>query len=167
MELERCSPVRKVTVLLATGFGLGLSPVAPGTVGTLLGLVVLLGLPFTNPVYQVCLAAGLVVLAIPMCTIAEAHFGRKDDSRIVADEYLTFPICLIGLAWQAHPYLLGVAFLTHRIFDILKPFPAFRIQKLGGGPGIVLDDVFSSFYALAVNHAIYRAIVYFWPSCGL
>lgn len=160
LELGRCSFVRKITIILASGFGLGLSPIAPGTAGTLLGLVVILGLPFTSIVYQICLAAVLVVLAIPICTIAEKHFGKKDDGRIVVDEYMTFPICLLGLAWQSHPYLLAVAFLTHRIFDIIKPFPAFQIQKLGGGRGIVLDDVFSSIYALAANHAIYQAIVF-------
>lgn len=163
LELARCSLVRKVIILLASGFGLGLSPVAPGTAGTLLGLVVMLGLPFASLGCQVCLAAGLVALAIPICTIAENHFGKNDDSRIVADEYMTFPICLLGLGWQSHPYLLAVAFLTHRVFDILKPFPAWRIQKLAGGKGIVLDDAISSLYALAVNHAIYRLVVLLWP----
>ncbi|MEI6808478.1 MAG: phosphatidylglycerophosphatase A [bacterium] len=160
LELARCSFVRKVTIILASGFGLGLSPIAPGTAGTLLGLVVVFALP-SSIMYQICLAALLVVLAIPICTIAEEHFGKKDDGRIVADEYMTFPICLLGLAWQSHLYLLAVAFLTHRIFDIIKPFPAFQIQKLGGGKGIVLDDMFSSIYALAANHAIYRAVVFF------
>jgi|APCry1669188970_1035186.scaffolds.fasta_scaffold11268_3 phosphatidylglycerophosphatase A len=162
LELARCSPIRKVTILLATGFGLGLSPIASGTAGTLLGLVIILALPFTSLVYQLSLAAALVVLAVPICTIAEKHFGKKDDGRIVADEYMTFPICLLGLPWQSDPYLLVLAFLTHRVFDILKPFPAWRIQKLGGGRGIVLDDVISSFYALAVNHAICWLIPLLW-----
>ena len=164
LELKGCNFVRKITILLASGFGLGLSPIAPGTAGTLLGLaVVVLARSLPHLAWQIVLAAGLVVLAIPICTIAENHFRTKDDSRIVADEYMTFPICLLGLDWYSHPYLLVVAFLTHRVFDILKPFPAWRIQKLAGGKGIVLDDVVSSIYALAVNFAIYRAVEYFWP----
>ncbi len=161
MELGRCSPVRKFTILLATAFGLGLSPVASGTVGTVLGVGLVLVLPFQNLVWQICLSAVLVVLAIPICSIAETHFGKKDDGRIVADEYMTFPICLIGLAWQTSPYLLAVAFLTHRVFDILKPFPAWRIQRLKGGAGIVLDDVVSSLYALAANHLICWLVIHF------
>lgn len=157
MEWKGCTPVRKLTLLAACGFGLGLSPVASGTAGTLAGLVFVLGFPFESWVAQALYAALLAALAVPLCGIAEAHFGKKDDGRIVADEYLTFPICVIGLPVVDQPLLLVVAFVTHRIMDIIKPFPAFRLQSVKGGPGIVLDDVASSIYALALNHVLWAA----------
>ncbi len=153
LEWKRCNLVRKFTLLLATGFGLGLSPFASGTTGTLLGVVIVVALPFHQVIWQIAFVAVLVAIAIPVCTIAEHHFRKKDDGRIVIDEYATFPICLIGLPWITAPWLLAVAFITHRALDIAKPFPADRAQALKGGLGIVIDDVISSIYALALNHA--------------
>ena len=147
--------MKKIIVLIASGFGLGLSPWASGTVGSLPGLViVLLVAPLSLP-WQTLLAVGLALAAIPVCSVAENYYGKKDDHRIVADEYMTFPICVLGLPWLAHPWLLGVAFVTNRILDIVKPPPARQAQALPGGFGIVLDDVASSLYALALNHVIW------------
>lgn len=149
----------RLVVIVAMGFGLGLSPVASGTVGSLLGVVIALGLalaPLTWPV-QAILVAGMILLAIPVCHVAEAEFGKKDDGRIVADEYVTFPLCLIGLPFTQHQqwWLLGVAFLVHRALDIWKPPPARQMQNISGGVGIVLDDVVSSLYGWGVMHAIW------------
>jgi phosphatidylglycerophosphatase A len=147
--------LQRLAVLLATGFGTGFSPVASGTVGTLPAIPFmffvwpLLGLPI-----QVVVAVAFALLAIPICSAAERQFKTKDDGRIVADEYLTFPICMIGLP-AANPVMLAVAFVSARVFDILKPEPANRLQAVKGGTGIVLDDVVASLYALVVNHVIY------------
>ena len=145
-----------VAVWLATGAGLGLSPVASGTVGTLPALPLVwlvwsrLGLGWP---WQAALAAALSLLAVPVCGAAERHFGTKDDGRIVADEYMTFPLCMIGLPW--HPWVLLTAFLSCRFFDIAKLEPADRLQSLRGGAGIVADDVAASLYSLAFNHACF------------
>ncbi|MBU4199884.1 MAG: phosphatidylglycerophosphatase A [Verrucomicrobia bacterium] len=149
----------KPIILLATGFGLGLCPVASGTAGTLPGVLILLALGslWQGPVlWQVVAAVGLGLIAIPICAVAERHFGVKDDRRIVADEYLTFPIGMIGLPLV--PWMLAVAFLTNRVFDVLKPPPARQLQALHGGTGIVIDDVISALYSLAVNHVIFRLV---------
>jgi phosphatidylglycerophosphatase A len=149
--------VKKLAVILANGFGLGLSPVASGTVGTLLALPIvwlcsrLLVLP-GGWIWQCVVALVLTLVAIPICGVAETHYGTKDDGRVVADEYLTFPICMIGLPW--HPWVVLVAFLTCRFFDIVKLPPANQLQRVRGGTGIVIDDVFASLYSLAVNHLI-------------
>ncbi len=155
---------RRAAVLLATGFGLGLSPVAPGTMGSLLGIPLaaavlpLLYVPY-GWVWQSLIAAVLCVVAIPICDRAERAFGTKDDHRIVADEYLTFPLCLIGIPWHEHLSLLAVAFVVSRVNDIIKPPPARQLQCLKGGLGIVIDDVFASLYTLAVMHAAWWALV--------
>jgi phosphatidylglycerophosphatase A len=152
--------MKKVWVMLATGFGLGLSPVASGTFGTLLGipLAYFLFSWQTEWMVQVVLSIVMVMVAVPICDQAEkALGGKKDDGRIVADEYLTYPMTLIGL--PLNPAMLLVAFLTHRIFDIIKPWPARGLQRLPGGLGITIDDVFSSLYALATNWAIYTYLL--------
>ena len=152
---------RRVAVWIATGFGLGFSPFAPGTVGTLLGIVIVY---FTNSELrvpgQIIVAALLAVAAIPVCDIAEKRFARKDPHCVVADEYLTFPICMIGLPLR--PWLLVFAFLSNRALDIVKPPPARQLQILPGGWGIVVDDVISSLYSLAVNHLVYWVVVRFF-----
>ena len=144
--------------VLATGFGLGLSPIASGTVGTLWGVViVVLAFPFLSVSGQIILSAILSLVAIPICDAAEATYQTKDDGRIVADEYLTFPICLIGLinpALGIRWWVVLIAFLTCRFFDIVKPAPANQIQALNGGLGIVADDVVASLYSLAANYGI-------------
>lgn len=144
-------------VWLATGFGLGLSPVASGTVGTLLGVPLAFALAHLSLGAQAAAAAALAVVALPICGAGERFYGTKDDGRIVADEYLTFPLCVLGLPWLAHPWLLGAAFVVNRALDIVKPPPARQAQALPGGYGIVADDILSSLYALAVNHAIWWA----------
>ncbi|NLB59961.1 MAG: phosphatidylglycerophosphatase A [Lentisphaerae bacterium] len=159
MRLAEAEAWRRPFIILATGFGLGLVPVASGTAGSLPGLAILWGLAaiWQGPViWQILLAGMLGLLAIPLCGLAERHFGQKDDARIVADEYLTFPLCMIGLPLV--PWMLAVAFLTNRLFDVLKPPPARNFQAWPGGLGIVVDDAISALYSLAVNHAFYQLI---------
>ncbi|MCE9612708.1 MAG: phosphatidylglycerophosphatase A [Lentisphaerae bacterium] len=152
---EYTSVTTRVAVWLATGFGLGYSPVASGTVGSLPGVLIVMALSGWSLKAQIVAAAVMTVVAIPICGRAEEFFGRKDDGRIVADEYLTFLICTLGLPWQAHPWMLAQAFVVTRILDIIKPPPARQSQSLAGGLGIVMDDLLSSLYALAANHGIW------------
>lgn len=151
---RRGGAARLPVLILATGFGLGLSPVASGTVGSLLGVLLALGLyRLPGLGWQVGAAVLLALAAVPLCEYAERFLGRKDDGRIVADEYLTFPICILGL--PPEPWLLACAFVVNRVFDIAKPPPANRLQACHGGFGIVVDDVIACLYALAVNHAVW------------
>ncbi len=151
-------------IILATGFGLGLSPVASGTVGTVLALPIVwffwewLAVAWK---WQLMVAAGLSLLSVPVCAVAERHYGTKDDGRIVADEYMTFPLCMVGLPWNG--WMVLTAFLTCRFFDIVKPEPANRMQGLHGGTGIVMDDVVAALYSLAINHILYRGWVWLMP----
>ena len=150
--------MNKLTRILATGLGLGYCPVASGTAGTLLGIPIAAAMAPLSLSAQIVVAAVLVVVAVPVCGVAEDGFGKKDDGRIVADEYLSFPICLLGLPWLEHWWLLGLAFVVHRALDVIKPPPARQAQALRGGVGIVVDDVISSLYALGVNHAVWWGV---------
>lgn len=147
---------RRLLLAVATGFGLGYSPLASGTAGALLGLplmYILSGI-WSGPLFwQIFWSALLALAALPSCSHAEKHFQTKDDRRIVADEYLTFPIGLIGLPLTIP--VLAMAFITNRAMDILKPFPAASAQRLPGGYGIVADDAISAVYSLALNHILF------------
>lgn len=148
---------RNLAVLVATGGGLGYSPVASGTAGTLPGLLLVAIIWPLGLAAQIAAAIILAVLAVPLCDIAEAYFKKKDDGHIVADEFMTFPICMIGLPLE--PWVLAMAFVSNRVFDILKPPPARGLQALPGGFGIVIDDVFATLYSLAANHLAYWCLV--------
>ena len=148
--------INQLGVFLATGFGLGRSPIASGTVGTLPGLLIVAAVWPMGLAWQLAAALVLPLLAVPLCDIAERHFGKKDDGRIVADEYLTFPIAMVGLPLA--PWVVAMAFASSRCFDIVKPPPARALQRLHGGVGIVIDDVLASLYSLAFNQAVYWSV---------
>lgn len=162
----------KGIIAAATGLGLGFSPFAPGTAGALLGLPLGLALSVfhASVPLQIAIAALLVLLAIPVCDAAERIFGRKDDGRIVADEYMLLPICFIGqgpvlgdlagggaMAAKAAAFV-AFAFVVSRIVDILKPSPCRQIQRVKGGLGIVLDDLFASIYSWIIVWALKDAV---------
>ncbi|MBU0679360.1 MAG: phosphatidylglycerophosphatase A [Verrucomicrobia bacterium] len=160
-RLKNPSVWQRFLILAGTGFGLGYSPIASGTVGTIWGVVIVLALAAVGltPVMLlpfIAVALVLSALAIPVCDTTERYLGRKDDGRIVADEYMTFPICVIGLPLV--PWVLVMAFLTNRFFDILKPPPARNLQNIKGGTGVVIDDVLASAYSLVLNHVLYYVI---------
>ncbi len=140
---------------IAVGFGTGWSPIMPGTVGTLVGLPIAWAMmayvPCLTGQSVICIA--LTLLAIPICGIAEKIIGGKDPGCIVADEYLTLPITVIGLS---SPWALLSGFILHRIFDITKPPPIKQLQHFHGGFGIVIDDFLAALIALGLNHLLFR-----------
>jgi phosphatidylglycerophosphatase A len=138
----------KLITFLATGFGSGLVPFAPGTAGTLIG--VLICLIFIPLPWIVRLAAVLALLALSFYVAdqAEKIYQKKDDQRIVIDEIIGFQITMLPVAINVPGICAG--FVLFRIFDILKPFPIKNLQRLPGGWGIVVDDVIAGIYAGAV-----------------
>jgi phosphatidylglycerophosphatase A len=126
---------------LAYGFGAGLSPMAPGTMGTLVAIpiyVVLANLP--GLVYMVAVAA-LIVVGIWACGKVAAESGQDDPPAIVWDEVVGFLVAMaaapvVSLAW------IIMGFLLFRLFDIYKPWPvSWAQERLHGGLGIVADDL--------------------------
>lgn len=139
---------------IAVGFGTGLSPIMPGTVGTLVGLPIAWGVMQLYPDLwlQIGICVALTLLSIPICEVAEKMIGGKDPGCIVADEYLTLPITIVGLT---SPWALLSGFILHRIFDITKPPPIKQLQHIHGGFGITIDDFLAALIALGLNHAIF------------
>lgn len=135
---------------LASAFGAGWSPKAPGTVGSLVGLLVALPVYSLFPSLFPWLALSLLFLAILVCNRAVVEEKEADPSWIVLDEIVGIWVAMVGapLEW---PVLL-IGFLLFRLFDIWKPWPARAAEKLPAGFGIVLDDVIAGLYtALILN----------------
>ncbi len=140
--------------LLAFGFGLGLSPVAPGTVGSVLGvafawLALDLGLAV-----QIGIAVAMFVAGIWICGNSSRRIGQHDPGGIVWDEICAMYITLLVAPATITAWIL--AFGLFRAFDIVKPWPIRDLDhRLGGGLGIMLDDLVAALYA-AILLALYR-----------
>lgn len=149
--------MRKFCLFVATGFGLGLvAPVAPGTVGSLPGVALAYATTLLPAWLQIVAALGFALLAIPFCEVAERILRVKDDGRIVADEWMLYPIALVGIpVWELPWWSMAVFFVVIRLFDIAKLPPARGLQAIPGGRGIVIDDFIANLYSLAANWAIY------------
>jgi len=136
---------QRLALLVATGAGSGYAPVAPGTFGSALG--VLLYLPFAQlgPWLYLLTTLALLSLGIWAADEAEGRLGRKDDGRIVIDEIvgqlLTYaPLVVAGV--PASPGWLVTGFVLFRGLDVWKPGPArWAERNFAGGAGVMLDDV--------------------------
>jgi phosphatidylglycerophosphatase A len=135
----------RIVKILATGFGSGLAPLAPGTAGTLVGIpLYLLFSVLPWPVRLITLLA-FTCLAWYVSDMAERLFGRKDAPCIVIDEMAGLQWTLFGVDPTAAHVALG--FVLFRLFDIAKPFPARTFQeRLPGGLGVVADDLAAALY---------------------
>jgi phosphatidylglycerophosphatase A len=137
----------RVVMGLATGGGVGYLPFAPGTFGSLLGLVLYVGLaalPFTA--YGAVVAV-LGLIGVWASTEAEQLLGQKDASIIVIDEVVGILLALWSVSLDRYiPVVLG--FGLFRLFDIIKPWPA--LERLPQGWGVMMDDVFAGAMAQGV-----------------
>ena len=135
--------------LLAFGFGAGLSPYAPGTMGTLVAIPFVFGLKsLDQPVFWLVLSA-LFLLGVGICGTVSRRLGVHDHGGIVWDEMVGYwlSVAFVPLEWG---WLLA-AFLLFRLFDILKPWPIRQLdQKVSGGFGIMLDDAVAALFTVAV-----------------
>jgi phosphatidylglycerophosphatase A len=138
--------MRGLALAIATGGYVGFLPVVPGTFGSALGLVLFVGLRSVAPPAADLLVAGLLfVIGLWAANIAERELGGKDPAPIVIDEVLGM---LLTLAWlPASMPLIVAGFVAFRILDVLKPFPARRLEDAPGGLGVMLDDAMAGVYA--------------------
>ena len=143
--------------LVATFFGAGRLKPGPGTWGSL-ATVILWALassqiPIASRIWATVAAAAVITLiGIPAATIAARASGLKDPQFVVIDEVAGQLVTLIAvpLAWKT--FLAGL--ILFRVFDILKPFPIRRLERLPEGTGIVVDDLGAGLYVLAVMHLL-------------
>ena len=136
-------------MLIATGCYSGYLPKAPGTWGSLVGLLLFYLLhTLSLPVY-LAVVAGLFVVGSFAAGEAEKILDNRDPSVVVIDEIVGMLLTMIAVPATAFNMALG--FILFRIFDIVKPFPVnFFDQRFHGGPGIMLDDVVAGIYSFIV-----------------
>ncbi len=150
--------MRFFILFLATGFGVGYSPMAPGTLGSLLAIPIhyfLSNIP--SPIYEITLI-GYFFFSIWISNDAERMLGKRDDQRIVIDEIVGYQFSMLWISKMSPLILVG--FFLFRLFDILKPFPIRHLERrLKGGMGVVLDDVIAGIYVNLLLHLFQRTIL--------
>lgn len=149
-------PIDRFLVVLAHGFGLGLLKPAPGTWGSLLGLPLAWGLDQLDTPTAAGLWIALFLLGVVACNAASRRFQGKDPGQCVIDEYVAIP--LIGFVVPMGTTTLLLAFGLFRLFDIWKPWPIKKFEKLPGGWGVMADDVVAAGYAAAVLWIVMKGI---------
>ena len=141
----------RLPLLVATFFGAGFSPVAPGTVGSLAALPLAFALLHMEVVSATLIVISLYFLGLWSANHLEKVSGQHDAQMIVIDEVVGVCVSALLLSWwflgAADPYLLLLlSFLSFRLFDILKPWPISWIDRtVGGGVGVMIDDLVAAF----------------------
>ena len=136
---------RHLIKLLSTFFYFGEMPLAPGTWGSLGGMLLYLALGLETTIGHVCVFAAVTIVGFLVAGRAEAIFGTKDPRPVVIDEVAGIFFVFFGLNLTWPVIVLG--FVLYRLFDVLKPPPARRLEKLPGSAGIMLDDLLCGCYA--------------------
>ncbi len=167
------SDSRGVGMWFVTAGGLGRLRPAPGTWGSLPPVVLAAALAFagTNP-RHIDMAVALLGLVFGVACLvwgasAEKRLGKKDPGAVVADEVAGQSLALLWLPWSTPGVGSGsahiiatctIAFLSFRLFDIVKPPPARGWQRLEGGLGILIDDLVAGLYALVATQILVRVL---------
>lgn len=130
---------------LATGFGAGYSPLAPGTAGTAVGLLLFLPLSLLPATAQLAATAVTFGLGVFVSTHVARRAAIKDPGIVVIDEVVGLWVSLLFLPLT--PAVAALAFLLFRLLDMIKPYPARQLEALPEGLGIMADDVMAAIYA--------------------
>ena len=140
--------MEKIAFFIWTAGFAGLVPVAPGTAGSVVGLVLLILVRATrNDWMEVLVLVIVVAVGTWSASAAERHYRREDPREIVIDEVAGMMLTLLWLPSGWVSFLVG--FLAFRFFDIVKPFPARLAERLPGGVGVMADDLVAGLYGYA------------------
>ena len=136
---------QRLAFVFATGFGSGYSPVAPGTAGSVVGLLFVWAMSTLSLPGQIAAVAAVTLLSMIAADIVAKSVGLKDPGLIVADEIAGMMVTMIAIPLSATSLLLG--FVLFRVMDVVKPPPARQFEHFKGGVGIVADDLMAGVYA--------------------
>lgn len=144
--------LEQLSVLFSTALGFGFMPIAPGTWGSLFGVGIFYATSHWMWQQQVQLILAILLIGVGSIAIIHRKVGPRDDGRFVIDEVVGMMITLLAFPpdWR---WMLG-GFLLFRLLDIWKPFPARYFDGMHGAWGVMLDDVVSGIYALAILRVI-------------
>lgn len=137
-------------IIIATGFGSGFSPFAPGTAGALLATVLWFGLAYFLPPHLLLAVTGVLIVLFTIGGIYSANalesLWGEDPSRVVVDEMVGVWIALLA-APAGHVWYAVAAFALFRLFDIFKPLGIRKMESLKGGVGVMMDDILAGVYS--------------------
>jgi phosphatidylglycerophosphatase A len=145
--------MRRLIKIITSFFYIGHSPVMPGTLGSLAGLLIYFVVKDKLPVYIFSILF-LFALGILFSSEAERVYKRKDAQMIVIDEACGMMLSLFLVQYSLWIMILG--FVLFRVFDIIKPPPARRIEKFSGAYGVMFDDVIAAIYTNLVLQIVSR-----------
>lgn len=149
--------MKRLGLGIATVGGVGWFPVAPGTAGSAVGVVLYLLTRMWPAPAQVALLVGITLVGIWAAGVAETALKREDPGPVVIDEVAgqLVTLLLTGVAWKG----AVAGFFLFRVFDIFKPFPARRLERLHGGLGIMADDIAAGVYGWGAM----MLLLWWWP----
>jgi phosphatidylglycerophosphatase A len=148
---------QSLATLIATGLGSGYSPWAPGTAGSLVGLLLFVPLALAPLVAQLAATVSVFAVGVWAATATARRTGLKDPGLVVVDEIAGMWVALLLMPFTAE--VAVVAFFAFRAMDIVKPYPARDLEHLPEGWGIMADDVMAGVYA----NLLVRVVALVWP----
>ena len=150
---------KTLAVFVSTMGFTGFFPIMPGTVGTIWGLLLWYATTLTKQplLIQAVLALVFFLLGLIFCGKAEKDLGKHDPGSVIIDETAAAFLTFLGVHFSIWTALIGL--ILNRFFDILKPWPINKLQKLPGAWGIMLDDTAAGI----ISRLILGASVYFFP----
>jgi phosphatidylglycerophosphatase A len=145
-----------IAIFLASGFGSGFVPLAPGTWGSLVGVGIVWKFWGASLLAQLTWVVLLGALGVWVSDVTCQYFKKQDCQHIVIDEIVGLMITMIGIPITG--YGLVVGFLLFRFFDVVKPIPVNWVdKKVKNGLGVMLDDVIAGLYGNLIMHLMLRA----------
>jgi len=151
----------RLGLFIATCGYLGYVPVAPGTFGSAAGLVVLAAVRWSgSPALELTVIILLFAVGVWSANAAERHFGGVDPAPVILDEVVGMLITLAFLPVTITGAIVG--FLLFRLFDVVKPWPANRLEALHGGLGVMADDAMAGVYGNVAMRLLVVALPAGW-----
>lgn len=144
-----------VILFIAEGAYSGKSPFAPGTAGTIVGVLLYWGLKNVSPYHYIALTCLLCIVGTWAAGRAEVLLAKRDSPSIVIDEIAGYLISMFMVpgGWR---YIIA-GFFLFRMFDVLKPWPLYDLQNVHGGIGVMLDDIGAGVY----TNILLQIVIYF------
>jgi phosphatidylglycerophosphatase A len=150
--------MRRLAVAFATVGGVGWAPIAPGTAGSAVGVVLYLLTREWPTSWQLALLLAITVVGTWAATETAKHLGREDPGQVVIDEVAGQLVTCVLTGVSVGGAVVG--FFVFRAFDIVKPWPARQLESLHGGIGIMADDLMAGLYA----NLVLQVLVYLLPA---
>jgi phosphatidylglycerophosphatase A len=147
----------RLAVAIATVGGVGFFPIAPGTLGSAVGIGIYLLTNDLPPLWQALIVAGITAIGIAAADRTATALNRKDPGPVVIDEVAGQLATLLWTGVGIPGAIVG--FFVFRVLDIIKPYPAGRFEALPGGVGIMADDVMAGVY----GNLIMLLLMWFMP----